>query len=89
MVCVCFDQSPALIWLRGFAVRLIKIMLSIEKCREYLPKDAKLSDEEIEALRNALYDSVQLAFEVFWYDQNSGSKNPLRLLDGSQTRDTV
>lgn len=63
-------------------------MLSPEQCRKYLNGDLS-SDEEILALRNALYDSCQLAFEVYWSDQHSGSKNPLGLLEGSKSKDIV
>ncbi len=48
-------------------------MLSSEKCKALLNDDS-ISDEEIESIRSALYDSAQLAFEVFW--GKNGSKNP-------------
>jgi hypothetical protein len=63
-------------------------MLTTDKCRALLG-DATLSDKEIEVLRSALYDSVQLAFEVYWSDRNSGSKNPLGLLSSSKSKDIV
>ncbi len=62
-------------------------MLSADKCRVLLD-DKTISDEEIEALRSALYDSVQLAFEVYWA-KKSGSKNPVGLLPLINSEDTV
>lgn len=53
-------------------------MLSVDQCRALLDGQ-NLSDEEIEFVRDALYESAQLAFEVFWQEKY-GSKNPVGLL---------
>lgn len=54
-------------------------MLSLEKCKALLNDDS-MSEDDIEALRSALYDSAQLAFEVYWKRKNDDSKNPIGLL---------
>ena len=41
-------------------------MLSTERMRQIDPSLAVLSDSEIEAIRSALYESAQLAFDVYW-----------------------
>lgn len=51
-------------------------MLSVEQLRKIDPETADMSDEEIEALRADMYETVQLAFEAWWQD-NSGSKYPV------------
>lgn len=42
-------------------------MLSLEKCRELIPDSNKLSDQEIDELRKALYDMAELALEVYFH----------------------
>ena len=54
-------------------------MLSVEQMRKVDPELASLSDSELEALRSDLYETAQLAFDV-WWTEKSGSKNPVRLL---------
>jgi len=42
-------------------------MLSIEDCREHLGSDGKdLSDEELEKLRDSLYQLAELALEDYF-----------------------
>lgn len=53
-------------------------MLTAEQCRELLEED--MADNELIELRNALYVISGLAFEIYWTERNSGSKNPLGLL---------
>lgn len=65
------------------------MMLSIEQCRALLPAEANLSDEEIGSLRDSLYATANVAFEAYWSDSDSGSKNPLGLLLHSQTEAMV
>ena len=60
-------------------------MLSIEQCRTLLSTESSLSDDDLEAIRGALYTTAELAFEAYWADSNSGSKNPLGLYDDSGT----
>jgi hypothetical protein len=64
-------------------------MLPIEQCRELLSTETTISDEDLETIRGLLYESAQLAFEAYWADSNSGSKNPLGLLRHSGSVDTV
>jgi hypothetical protein len=64
-------------------------MLSIEHCRALLSTEIVLSDTEIEELRGLLYNTASLAFEAYWSDSNSGSKNPLGLLHDSNPVDIV
>lgn len=39
-------------------------MLSIEQCRELIPDSANYSDEQILEIRDSLYETAQLAFDV-------------------------
>jgi hypothetical protein len=64
-------------------------MISVEQCRALLSTEIELTDNELEGLRNDLYSTAKLAFESYWFDSNSGSKNPVGLLDGSRSTDTV
>lgn len=64
-------------------------MITIERCRALLSTEIELSDEEVECLRDTLYNTAKLAFDVYWFDSNSGSKNPLGLLSSIQSTDTV
>jgi len=64
-------------------------MLTIEQCRAALSTEIELSDTEIESIRDTLYTSAEIAFEVYWSDSNAGSKNPLGLLQSFRTVDTV
>lgn len=53
-------------------------MLSLEKLREIDPSIAHLSDTELEEIRASLYDSAQLAWEVY-VAKKYGSKYPVGL----------
>lgn len=64
-------------------------MINIETCRVLLSTDRNLSDSEIDELRGLLYCTANLAFEAYWSDSNSGSKNPLGLLHDSNPVDIV
>jgi metal-dependent amidase/aminoacylase/carboxypeptidase family protein len=64
-------------------------MLSVEECQNLLSTENGLTESEIESIRDTLYSSAELAFEAYWSDSNSGSKNPLRLLQSLGSTDTV
>ena len=57
-------------------------MISIEKMRKLDPELAELEDSELEAIRADLYETVGLAFDVWWHEKG-GSKNPDGLLHDS------
>lgn len=59
-------------------------MLSVERMRQIDPAFSDLSDSEVEEIRAALYESAQLAFDVYW-TRKYGSKYPL----GSFPSDTT
>lgn len=65
------------------------MMLTIEKCRASLSTESELSDADIESIRDTLYTSAELAFQVYWSDSNAGSKNPLGLLQSLGSTDKV
>ena len=46
-------------------------MLSIEKCRALIPDGDKMSDNEITAVRNDLYEMARLALDVWRMEKNS------------------
>lgn len=50
-------------------------MLSLEKLRKIDPELEGLSDIELEELRASIYETVQLAYDV-WWERRGGSKNP-------------
>ena len=54
-------------------------MLSLEQMIKIDSHLATLTPEELEELRASLYESAQLAYEV-WRTKKSGSKNPGGLL---------
>lgn len=58
-------------------------MLTTQQCRALLSTKIELSEIELEDLRNDLYLTVELAFEAYWFDGSSGSKNPVGLWDCS------
>jgi hypothetical protein len=64
-------------------------MLSVQECRALLSTESEFSDVDIESIRDTLYASAELAFEIYWSDSNAGSKNPIRLLQSFRTVDTV
>lgn len=47
-------------------------MLSLEKCREYLGKDSKLSDEQLESLRTDLYALADIAINSYFEFKKRG-----------------
>jgi hypothetical protein len=51
---------------------ILLLMISLDEFRELLPEGNELSEEEILELRNALYETAQLAFDVY-----RGRKNEL------------
>lgn len=46
-------------------------MISLRKMKELDPELEKLSDAELEELRRALYETAQLAFEVWWSEKQN------------------
>jgi hypothetical protein len=62
-------------------------MLSLDQCKALL-ENHHLSDTEVEALRDALYEAAQLASEVYW-SCKSGSKSPVGLLPKIEQGDSV
>jgi len=68
----------------------LAFMLSLEKLRKIDPSSTStLSDEELTEICNALYECAELAFDVYWKEKNSGSKNPLGLLSSDINKDIV
>jgi hypothetical protein len=51
-------------------------MIRVEKLRQIEPAFADLSDEQVEALCKDLYESAELAFEL-WWRKKYGSKCPV------------
>lgn len=65
-------------------------MLSIEQCRALLSTESELSDtEKVSEIRDELYRLSELAFEIYWSDVESGSKNPFGLLNVGNASDNV
>ena len=62
-------------------------MISLEKCKELLG-DETLTEDDIEEIRDSLYESAQIAFEVFYAD-DIGSKNPVWSLSQLNKNDTI
>ena len=50
-------------------------MLTLEQMLRIDPELASLTEEELEELRSALYETAQLGFDIYW-SEKSGSKNP-------------
>ena len=57
-------------------------MLTSKQMLKIDPELAELSEADLSELQQALYDTAQLAFEVYWTKKH-GSKNPLGLLANS------
>jgi len=53
-------------------------MLSLRQLKKEDPRLAELTEEELTELRDALYETANLAFDIWWY-QKFGSKNPIGL----------
>ncbi len=51
-------------------------VITVEQMKKIDPDLADMSEIELEELRDALYESAQLAFDVYWAKKN-GSKNPV------------
>jgi len=62
-------------------------MISVHQCKQLIDQD--LTDEEIERIRVAFYETAQLACEIYWSDKDTGSKNPIGLLSSSNEVDTI
>ncbi len=54
-------------------------MLSIERMLQIDPELSSLPETELVEIREALYESAQLAFDVYW-SRKHGSKYPVGLL---------
>lgn len=63
-------------------------MLSIEQMLKIDPDLANLSDADLEELRASLYESAQLAFDIYWAKKHD-SKNPIGLLPSSEPDPTL
>ena len=48
-------------------------MLSIERCRELIPDNEKLTDAEIIKIRDSLYGMAELALECYFEDIKNGT----------------
>lgn len=64
-------------------------MLTVEQCRKLLSTEENISDTELESVRDELYAFAELAFEIYQADVESGSKNPLGLLQSFRLSNTV
>ena len=64
-------------------------MISVEQMRKIDPAVIQMSDEELETLKADLYETVQLAFDVWWQEKKSGSKNPTGLLPVDKTEGSI
>jgi len=50
-------------------------MISISKCRELIgPKGQDLTDQEVEEIREKLYELASLAFEDWWQQKIKNGK---------------
>ena len=52
------------------------------------PTLSDLSESELEDIRLSLYESAQLAFEVYW-TRKHGSKNPVRLFPSVDDKNII
>lgn len=48
-------------------------MLSIKKCREFLPKDTELTDDEVLKIRDALYELAEISLDSYFDECNKVS----------------
>jgi hypothetical protein len=56
-------------------------MLTLEQCQKILSTETVFSDTlKGTEIRDELYRFAELAFEIYWSEMDSGSKNPLGLL---------
>lgn len=58
--------------------------ISLKKLRELDPSLEKISDEDLEKVRQRFYNIAQ-----FIYDERFGSKNPVRVLDPMDEGGTI
>lgn len=63
-------------------------MISLQKMKQIDPELSNLPDSELEEIRSSLYESAQLAFDVYW-SKKLGSKYPVRLLTSPEDRVTI
>jgi hypothetical protein len=71
----------------GF-LRAPNVMLSLEQMLKIDPSLADLSEEELRELQASLYETAQLAFDVYWR-KKCGSKNPAGLLPKKKVDPTL
>lgn len=64
------------------------IVLTIKQILKLDPELEALSEEELVELKDALYETADLAFDVWWL-QRKGSKNPFGSLHGQVNVATV
>ena len=63
-------------------------MLTTEKLKRLDSSLESLSEEELDELRASLYETVQLAYDV-WWERRRGSKNPETTFLGDTARATL
>lgn len=63
-------------------------MLSATQVRKIDPALKDLTDKELDDLAASLYETAQLAFDVWWM-QREGSKYPVSSLPSSEIEGTV
>jgi hypothetical protein len=63
-------------------------MISLSKLRRIDPQLANIPDKELEELRRSMYETVELAYDV-WNMRREGSKNPVRSLTLPQDEGTL
>ncbi len=63
-------------------------MLSSAQMKKMDPSLEEMPEEDISEVRVALYESAQLAFDVYW-SRKYGSKYPIGLLTPQLDRDTL
>lgn len=62
-------------------------MISIEQARKIDPELACLSDEELSALLRDMYETTDLAFDLWWME--NGSKNPVGSFHTDDEKDNI
>jgi hypothetical protein len=63
-------------------------MLTTEQMLRIDPELSSLTEDELEELRDALYETAQLGFDIYW-SRKHGSKNPTGLLTSEAKEDTL
>lgn len=64
-------------------------MLTVQQCKDLLLNGTEFTYTLVENIRDHLYASANLAFELYWTEANSGSKNPLGLLKSKDESNTL